>query len=60
MDINSKYDESSLRYPGEEADYHLMPWELPGPTLQLMELLAEIEIWQKLRRCPIKQSLMIG
>lgn len=60
MDINSKYDESSLRYPGEEADYHLMPWELPGPTLQLMELLAEIEIWQKLRGCPIKQSLMIG
>lgn len=60
MDINSKYDESSLQYPGEEADYHLMPWELPGPTLQLMELLAEIEIWQKLRGCSVKQSLMIG
>lgn len=59
VNINLKYQQSSLQYPNELKDYNLMPWELPGSTLQFMELLAEIEIWQIYRGYRRNKSLMI-
>lgn len=60
MEIILEYEPSSLWYPDRKIDYNLMPWELPGYTLQFMELLAEIGIWQKTRGYSLANRISIG